>query len=58
MWSLILYVVSKFKIDSGLNKVVPDWVQVQSFVSVQIRSFFLDMDGLKNFSWEILGLFL
>ena len=41
-----------------LDKVVPDWIQIQSFVSVQIRSFFLVVDGLKNFPWEIIGLFL
>ena len=42
----------------GLDKVVPDWIQIQTYVSVQIRSFFLVVDGLKNFPWEIIGLFL
>ena len=40
----------------GLDKVVSDWIKIQSFVSGQIRSFFLDVDGLKNFPWEILRL--
>ena len=32
---------------SGIDKVVPDWIKIQSFVFV--RSFLSDVDGLKDF---------
>ena len=33
---------------SGIDKVVPDWIKIQSFVSVQVSSFLSDVDGLKD----------
>ena len=38
----------------GLDKVIPDWIQVQSFVSVQIWSSFPDVNSFKDFPWQIL----
>ena len=43
----------------GFHNVVPDWIQVQSFVFVQIRSFFFpDVNNFKHFPWKPLGFFL
>ena len=36
---------------SGIDQVAPDWIKVQSFVSVLVRSFLSDVDGLKDFSF-------
>ena len=36
----------------GVDKVVPDWDKIQFFVSVQVRSFLSDVDGLTEFSGE------
>ena len=35
---------------SAIDQVVADWIKIQSFVSVQIRSFLSDVDGFKDFS--------
>ena len=43
---------------SGIDEVVADWIKIQSFVSVQVRSFLSDVDGLKDFSREVLKLLL
>ena len=41
---------------SGIDKVVSDWIKIQSFVSVQVWSLLSDVDGLKDFSREVLVL--
>ena len=39
---------------SGIDEVFPDWIKAQSFVSVHVRSFLSDHDGLNDFSTEVL----
>ena len=37
----------------GFDEVVPGLIKIKFFVSVQVRSFLSDVDGLKNFSEEV-----
>ena len=43
---------------SEIDEVVPDWIKIQSSVSIQVRFFLSDVDDLKDFSSEVLGLLL